>query len=329
MTRMVGCSGGRTEERMGSLWWALAFATVGACSTPPPAESPEPAQEPNSDPEPLVEEPPPEPEPLEEAAEPEEAPPPGPKPTEVVGDVCEATCKKVESACSQRASEFCRASCRDYVGAAESCPVEVHAALSCQNDADDFLLCSNIAAESCANLYREMKRCRAGEVAPKVWGQTEEAVVKSDVPTGFERKAVPAHGFSIPMPKGAKLSAAEKNFEMSAQDASGITYVVKSLELGSTKKPTDVSILRTATQYVGNTCQPKLRLHGRFESQGVIHVRFDTVCEDGSVYHGVLHFWDGKSVVATTKLPRELPAGEKNENLEPFLFGFQRTDAGE
>jgi hypothetical protein len=90
-----------------------------------------------------------------------------------------------------------------------------------------------------------------------------------------------------------------------------------------------VSILRTATKYVGNSCQPKLRLHGRFESQGVIHVRFDTVCEDGRAYHGILHFWDGKSVVATTQLDSELPAGEKNPNLEAFLFGFQRTDVTE
>jgi hypothetical protein len=208
--------------------------------------------------------------------------------------------------------------------------VEVHAALSCQNDADDFLLCSNIAAESCANLYRQMKRCRAGEVAAKPWGQTEETVAESDVPAGFVRKKVEAHGFSVPMPKGVKLATKDdQHFEMSAKDGAGITYLAKSLELGSSKKPTDVSILRTATKYVGNSCQPKLRLHGRFESQGVIHVRFDTVCEDGRAYHGILHFWDGKSVVATTQLDSELPAGEKNPNLEAFLFGFQRTDVTE
>jgi hypothetical protein len=99
--------------------------------------------------------------------------------------------------------------------------------------------------------------------------------------------------------------------------------LVKNLELGSKSKPTDASILRTATRYVGNACQPKLRLHGRFETQGVIHVRFDTVCENGTVYHGTIHFWDGKSVVATTIRDAESP--QPNPHLEAFLFGFEKN----
>lgn len=301
------------------------IGVISACASSPAAETPEPAPAPSA--EPPSEEPPPAESPSEEPPkEPSPEGPPaaeGPSPTELVATICEETCQKVQGACNERAASFCRASCGDYVSGAETCPVEVHAALSCQKSADDFLLCSNIAAESCANLYRTMKKCRDGEVEPKPWGVASNAPAESDVPPGFVKKSVSAHGFSQLMPEAAKLETKEGGaFEMTHEDASGITYVTKSLELNQTSKPTSASILRTTTKYVGNDCQPKLRLHGRFETAGVIHVRFDTVCSSGTTYHGIVHFWDGKAVVATTIVKSE---SVQNPNLEAFLFGFERA----
>jgi hypothetical protein len=211
------------------------------------------------------------------------------------------------------------------VDAADKCPVEVRDALSCQQEADDFLLCSNIAAESCAPLYRTMALCREGKAEPKPWGQKEQAAETGGAPAGFERKTVSAHGFSQLMPSGAKLKAPSgKEFQLKGSD-SGVTYLAKSVEVvGGAGEPDAKNILRTATKYLGNECQPKLRLHGRFETAGVIHVRFDTVCEDGTTYHGMFHFWEGKAIVATTVL--ESDTGEANPNLDSFLFGFEKTE---
>lgn len=319
--------GGHSKRKLYLVGLALGLSLGGlcGCASSTPAEAPQPEPESSPNPEPLVE-PAPEPPVQDDAgAGSTEAPAPaGPSPQEVVGEICESTCTKVEANCAPRVAAFCRASCGDYVGASEKCPVEVKEALSCQQEADDFLLCSNIAAESCAPLYRRMTQCREGEVTPKPWGAVEVAAPSDGLPPGFEKKSVAAHGFTQVMPSSAQVSMAEgQNFEAKGKDTAGTMYLVKSLELGSTKKPTDASILRTATKFVGNACQPKLRLHGRFETQGVIHVRFDTVCESGTAYHGIIHFWDGKSVVATTV--RESEAPDPNPNLEAFLFGFEKN----
>jgi len=255
--------------------------------------------------------------PSEPKEDPVSAAPPAPDGPEIVAGICEEICAKTDKACSERAATFCRASCRDYVTSAEKCPVEIEDALRCQSEADDFLLCSNIAAESCAPLYRDMKACREGTAEPKK-RDAQAVSAGPNAPEGWATREVPSFGFSVLMPE-ADLSEKEGGFRAVAE-MGGHRFVVEPLETEG-RKPNAKRILRWASQYVGNDCQPKLRLHGRFESKGVIHVRFDTVCADESERHGMLHLWPNKGVVAvieqkTGEAPLESSVSEK------FLFSF-------
>lgn len=249
----------------------------------------------------------------------EEVAPPKEPATEIVARVCEEGCAKMDSACSARSASFCRASCRDYVSAAERCPVEVEDALSCQAKADDFLLCSNIAAESCTPLFRAMTECREGRAEAQTRHEPEPE--KSNVPVGWGRFAVSQAGYSVLAPDAMRFSSGAATYKAVGQDENGIEYRLEPLVTDG-REPTAANVLRSATAYLGNACQPKLRLHGHYESGPVKHVRFDTVCEDGSSWHGMLHFWEKKGAVTTTFLT---PAQSSlaNPNLEAFLFGFE------
>lgn len=285
---------------------------------PPAAPQPEPVATPQPQPEPT-------PEPALSDEKTEESPPlPTPVPEqdlapERVAAICETTCGKMDGACSSRAANFCRASCRDYVSAAQKCPVEVEDALSCQGEADDFLLCSNIAAESCAPLFRDMKNCRDGLSEPKTRSASDSE--ETEFPEGFTRVRFDAEGFSLVAPTNTQATGAGLTFSAQGQDAQGIEYLAAALKTEG-KKPDASRILRAATAYVGLACQPKLRLHGRYENHDVIHVRFDTVCEDGSAFHGMLHFWNNQGIATTTRHSAEL-ASQENPQLESFLFSFE------
>lgn len=304
----------------------LASSLLLACATQaPPAE---PAPDPSLSaaevvsPEPAsVEAPSSEPAASQEPEKPAEPAPPVEPATEIVARVCEEGCAKMDSACNARSASFCRASCRDYVSAAEKCPVEVEDALSCQATADDFLLCSNIAAESCTPLFRAMKECREGRAEPQARKAKEPE--KSNVPPGWARFSVPQAGYSVLAPQSMKLSSAADSYKATGADQLGIEYRLEPLSTGG-REPTSSNILRSATAYLGNDCQPKLRLHGRYESAGVIHVRFDTTCKDGSAWHGMLHFW-GKSGAVTTSYLQPSQAALENPHLEAFLFSFESS----
>lgn len=299
---------------------------LGACSPQEPAESPaDPPAEPASEPPPEVET-----QQQEDAnqggteAEAEDAAPAPseavPEPGPLVAQLCREICGRVKKSCSGRAADFCNASCGDYVSGAEECPTEIHAALRCQTSADDFLLCSNIAAESCAPLYKAMNDCREGLAKPTPWGQETEETNEESIPAGFARLRVPSAGFSHLAPEGTKLAAGEAGMFRAAASHGAFEYVVEAVSRDSKKTPDAKTLLRATTEYVGNACQPKLRLHGRYETKGVVHTRFDTVCSDGREIHGMMHFW-GENIVAASV--RHSGTGAENPNLEPFIFSFE------
>ncbi len=299
------------------------------CAAQPPAESAEPsADAPVADDtehaaQP-VDEPAPPPPKDEWAADDAPAEPEGPSPSELVADICREICSRVKKSCSARAADFCNASCGDYVSGAQDCPTEVHAALSCQTSADDFLLCSNIAAESCAPLYKEMTDCRSGVSAPKPWGEKRESSTADNIPDGFTRLFVQAGGFSNLAPKGASVKPLEGGLFKATAQHEGFEYVIEGVSRTNTQKLDAKTLLRATTQYVGNDCQPKLRLHGRYETQGVVHTRFETVCKDGTEISGMMHFWD-QNIVAVSA--RRGEAGVENPALESYIFSFELPKA--
>ena len=246
--------------------------------------------------------------------------------TETVAVLCEEICTKVDTACNPRAAAFCRASCGDYVIGAETCPVEVTQALECQSEADGFLLCSNIAAENCASLFKSMQQCRAGEIEPKSWDDVQGTVVGEKMPQGWQRLLAPTLGFSALMPEVVRVETGAELYGAKAEDASHFVLTIEQVAIRA-GSPSDSTILRTALKYVGKGCEAKLRLHGRYESEGVIHVRFRTACEDQSQYRGVIHFWQDKAVVMSSFMAGSAGSTLENPHLEDFLFGFRLSAA--
>lgn len=248
----------------------------------------------------------------------------GPKPTEVVAQICEDNCIKVEKSCNQRTADFCRASCRDYVFGAEECPVEIAEALRCQNTAEDFLLCSNISAPSCAELYRSLDACRTGKVAPQVWGAEKAPVVEGGLPAGWESLQEPSFGFSHLLPTGFSLQKTEDGFRASGVAADGGNYTLQGTRLGESRA-TDLKIMNTALKFLPKDCGADLRLHGQFESKGVKHVRFDAPCKSGGGYRGFLHVWEAKILIASGQFATLNLSEELSPLLETFLFSFERA----
>ena len=235
--------------------------------------------------------------------------------------LCESICKKMDGACADRAADFCRASCGDYESAARKCPVEVEAALGCQTSADDFLLCSNIAAPSCAPLFKRMQDCRDGAMAPQARGA--QPTNEDETPAGFSLLAVPSLGVQQLLPSTARLGKSKEGLALATASLDNVHYALIQLP-DEPKTPTDKSILLTATTFVGNDCQPKLRLRGRFETQDTIHVRFDTVCKDGKQHHGMLHFM-GAQVVVTVATSDAGVDAPPEDVLDAFLFSFKKA----
>jgi hypothetical protein len=245
-----------------------------------------------------------------------------PAPVEVVATICEANCARVQESCSQGTADFCRASCRDYVFGAEECPVEIAEALRCQGSAEDFLLCSNISAPSCSNLYRALESCRDGKTQPQIWGAKKEVSNETDgMPVGWEKIEEEGFGFEHLMPNGFSLQKTADGFEASAQASDGGSYLLKGLNLGTTQA-TDLRVMNTAIKFVGKDCEEDLRLHGNFESKGVKHIRFDAPCKSGGGHRGFLHVWDQKIVIASGQFAKQTFGEVLSQELESFLFSF-------
>ena len=244
----------------------------------------------------------------------------GADPAKLVLEICERTCDRVEKQCDAKQTKFCRASCRDYASGAEHCPVEIHGALACQENAEDFQLCANISDEACVPLFRKMVECRTGKAKPRVWGDTS-LDAKTDFAAGLKPLTVSGYGMTQLMPEGTSVKGGDAYRALKTDGSARWVIEATSLE-GSTLSNT--TILRTVTKYVGNACQPKLRLHGRFESGGVLHTRFDTVCKDGTEYHGVAHFWPARVLMVAHIGPGSTALEEGRRDA--FLFGFKMTE---
>lgn len=242
-----------------------------------------------------------------------------PNPAELVAAICERTCVRVDKECNQKAAKFCRATCRDYVEGTRKCPVEIHGALACQEDAESFRLCANIADEACTPLFRRMVECREGRVAARVWGDTSQP--KSEDPAaGLVSYPVPGFNITQLMPEPVTVKSQDPLSAEAYEPGEPGKFVIDAAPIEG-KKLSAANELRTVTKYVGPACEAKLKLHGRFESFGAAHVRFDTVCKDGIEYHGVAHFYPDR--VLFVAHVAKAADGLSDARRDAFLFGFK------
>lgn len=300
----------------------LASLTTAACtrSAPPKSAVEAQASAPDSErtgadlanTEPLVAEPP--------SDEPSEAQPESSNeasPAAQVEQICESNCQRMDSACP-RSAERCRSSCRDYVAGAAKCPVEIYEALTCQSEAEDFLLCSNVSPEECGALVRGMKACQNGSAAPAIWGK-KKAEKKSDgPPADWVRLVHPELGFSILFPPRASWTKVDGHDTASATIVN-LNYraTVRSL---AGKKVNDGLILRTVVSELGKACEADIRLHGRYETQGTTHIRFNSSCKGEEDYYGVLHIKGDHALLVS--IHRQGKFDAPPEDLESLVFGY-------
>src|SRR5690606_12653073 len=226
-------------------------------------------------------------------------------------------CQRMDAAC-RRSAEFCRSSCRDYVASAEKCPVEIYAALTCQSNAEDFLLCSNVSPEECASAVRAMQNCQNGTATPAVWGEKKQEESSAGPPAGWVRLAHPRLGFSILFPPGATWSQVGEN-EVASVRSDELNYRATIRSLAG-KKINDSLILRTVVSELGKTCEADIRLHGRYETQGTTHIRFNSSCKGQENYYGILHIKGEMALFVSIHRPGHADAPP--EHLESLVFGY-------
>ncbi len=244
--------------------------------------------------------------------------PAGPTPIQQVESVCEAICARTDKVCS-RMSRLCRASCEDYVQGAARCPVEIHEALSCQQHADDFLICSSVSPEECAQQVLAMQDCRTGKVPPAEWGTVREQAKEQsiEVPSEWQRLHHPS-GFSIAFPPGAAWDSSSGT-ELALAKTETIEYRAHRVGL-SGKKLTDGLILRTASQEVGRDCEAKLKLFGRYETGDTVHIRFQTTCKGDEDKYGVLHIRGDHALFVYMHRSGKFDAPP--QHLDALVFGY-------
>jgi hypothetical protein len=237
-------------------------------------------------------------------------PPPAP-PAPTVAEVCEQLCVRADQICTADGARRCRGACVAYVRASTGCEDQTKAALECQVRAEASDICSHVAASSCAREFRVLRACQRGEPPPET-----QLGTAGDVPAAWQKIVDEELGFSLSLPPDAALDTAAKRRTWRAEEG-GTSYVVARLP-DPPAKITDAALLRMVIDYVGVTCQRNIRLHGRFESDGIVGVRYDSGCNDKSQWHGMLRIRGGQAL----SIGWHAPAGVQGV-LDPFFFSFE------
>lgn len=224
--------------------------------------------------------------------------------------ICEKLGQRATKKCTKKMAGLYQESCRHYLKDPGKCEKEIRDVLKCQFKASDELLCAHQADPNCSQVNRDLKICQTGS-APEEQTTTEEV----DLPPGWETVRDSQLGFRVAMPPGAALDPESKRRTWFAEER-GIKYYVAEIDPPSGKLSNAVYV-RTVIAYVGSRCQRRLKLHGELETKGTTVVQYDSACPDGTEWHGMLHFWNGKAVSTGF----HAPAGAEGV-LEPYFYSF-------
>lgn len=303
-------------------FWIASLLGIGACACGPRQEAQQPA--PASTlvenlPEDQVQPPAPKTEaPKERAADVEDrSPAPAPAATDQpnqqgsgLKEICEKVNRRANQKCSKQVADLYRSSCGHYLHQSGPCDQEILKALECQHGAADDAFCAHQAAANCSQVNRELKACQHGS-APAEQNTAEDLTL----PSNWEPVSDSKLGFSVAMPPGAEIDAKSKHRTWQAEEG-GVSYYVAEIDYPSANL-NNATYVRTVVGYVGYRCQQRLKLHGELELKGVKVVQYHSRCQDGTEWHGMLHFWNGKAV--STAL--HAPAGTAGVQ-EPFFYSF-------
>lgn len=228
-----------------------------------------------------------------------------------IAEICKKLNGRVAQKCTKKIAELYDSSCRFYQKTPGQCESEIVAVLECQYQAPEEVLCAHEAAQKCLPASRKLKSCQHGTTPVE-----QTSVEDTTVPDGWEQVHDEQLGFRVALPPGAELEAKSKRRTWRAE-ANGISYYVAALD-PPTGKLNNATHVRTVVGYVGAQCQRKLKLHGELEMKGTTVVQYHSACPDGSEWHGMLHYWNGK-LVSTAY---HAPAGTTGVQ-EPYFYSFQ------
>jgi hypothetical protein len=227
-----------------------------------------------------------------------------------IAEICEKLNQRASQKCTKQVAGLYRTSCKRYVKTPGHCEKEIRLALQCQYKAADDVLCAHQADPNCSQANRDLKVCERG-TAPVEQTTAEDLTL----PSGWAKVSDTQLGFTVAMPQGATLDAKSEHRTWQAEEG-GISYYVAALDPPSGKL-NNQAFVRTVIAYVGNRCQLRLKLHGELDIKGTTVVLYDSACPDGTEWHGMLHFWNGKAVSTGF----HAPAGAKGV-LEPYFYSF-------
>ena len=305
--------------RCGNFQWfvALLCANVVACGNTPPANQPQAISTESDEPTPRGPTDSDEPAPSRSTSPDEPAASASgggvAKSRRAVDEVCEKLTERAQQKCTKQVANLYAASCRRYEKTTK-CETEIARALECQLKAADDSLCAHQSDHNCSEVMHQLKSCEKG-TAPVEQTQAEDLTL----PASWSKISDSQMGFTVAMPRGAALDTSATRRTWKAEE-SGISYLVADV-VPPTGTLSNAAILRTITNYVGNRCQLKLKVHGQLEIKGTTVVQYDSGCTDGTEWHGMMHFWSNKAV--STGLHG--PSGSKGV-LEPYYYSFTVAD---
>ena len=227
-----------------------------------------------------------------------------------LADICEKLTRRATEKCNKKVAGLYQSSCNHYIKEPGLCEKQIQLALECQFKASNELLCAHEADPNCSQANGDLKVCQHG-TAPVEQTTAEDLTL----PSGWKKVQDPQLGFTVAMPPGAALDDKSKHRTWQAQDG-GITYLVAELDPPSGKL-NNQTYMRAVIAYVGNRCQMHLKLHGELEIKGTTVVRYHSACPDGSEWHGMLHYWNGKAV----STGYHAPAGATGVQ-DPYFYSF-------